>query len=224
MSFVQSQADLPCPSFSAGMNGHLQPQDYSRGLNTSQLGSGDLSNYLQQQGLLQPNYNPQMQSNNSLEALLRNTALVQQLQNNAGGLTQSGSSNSLSGQYTEPQLRASASSGNLSMGGNSPPQLSSAHGSRQFMNQAHVGGGLGGVDGQYGLGRRTAGGMSMSTGDLAALYEAAQVTCDPLGRRVSKSCMMCNIELCLLCFIIWFAWMHCFHHIFNVCIFACSFQ
>ena len=33
----------------------------------------------------------------------------------------------------------------------------------------------GGVDGQYGLGRRTAGGMSMSTGDLAALYEAAQV-------------------------------------------------
>ena len=161
------------------MNGQLQQQDYSRGLNTNQLGSGDLSNYLQQQGLLQPNYNPQMQSNNSLEVLLRNRALVQQLQNNAGGLTQSGSSNSLSGQYTEPQLRASASSGNLSIGGNSPPQLSSAHGSRQFLNQAHVGGGLGAVDGQYGLGRRTAGGMSMSTGDLAALYEAAQVTLTP---------------------------------------------
>ena len=29
-----------------------------------------------------------------------------------------------------------------------------------------------GLDGQYGLGRRTPGGMSMSTGDLAALYEA----------------------------------------------------
>ena len=158
------------------MNGHLQQQDYSRGLNTSQLGSGDLSAYLQQQGLLQHNYNPQMQSANSLEALLRNTALVQQLQNNAGGLTQSGSSNSLSGQFAEPQLRASASSGNLSMGGHSPPQLSSAHGSRQFLNQAHVGAGLGGFDGQYGLGRRTNGGMSMSTGDLAALYEAAQVT------------------------------------------------
>lgn len=156
------------------MNGQLQQQDYSRGLNSSQLGSDNLSSYLQQQGLIQPpTYNPQMQSTNSLEALLRNTALVQQLQNN--GLTQSGSSNSLSGQYAEPQLRASASSGNLSMGGNSPPQLSSAHGSRQFLNQAHVGGGLGGVDGQYGLGRRTAGGMSMSTGDLAALYEAAQV-------------------------------------------------
>lgn len=165
----------------AGMNGQLQQQDYSRGLNSSQLGSDNLSSYLQHQGLIQaptytpqpPTYNPQMQSTNSLEALLRNTALVQQLQNN--GLTQNGSSNSLSGQYVEPQLRASASSGNLSMGGNSPPQLPSAHGSRQFLNQAHVGGSLGGVDGQYGLGRRTAGGMSMSTGDLAALYEAAQV-------------------------------------------------
>lgn len=156
------------------MNGQLQQQDYSRSLNSSQLGSNNLSSYLQQQGLIQPpTYNPQMQSTNSLEALLRNTALVQQLQNN--GLTQSGSSNSLSGQYAEPQLRASASSGNLSMGGNSPPQMPSAHGSRQFLNQAHVGGGLGGVDGQYGLGRRTPGGMSMSTGDLAALYEAAQV-------------------------------------------------
>lgn len=175
-TLIQVRAGSPCPAFSAGMKGHLQQQDYSRGLNTSQLGSGDLSNYLQHPGLLQPNYNPQMQSNNSLEALLRNTALVQQLQNNTGGLTHSGSSNSLSGQYAEPQLRASGSSGNLSMGGNSPPQLSSAHGSRQFLNQAHVGGGLGGVDGQFGLGRRTAGGMSMSTGDLAALYEAAQVT------------------------------------------------
>ena len=29
-----------------------------------------------------------------------------------------------------------------------------------------------GLDGQYGLGRRSPGGMSMSTGDLAALYEA----------------------------------------------------
>ncbi|KAL3140281.1 hypothetical protein ABBQ38_004549 [Trebouxia sp. C0009 RCD-2024] len=158
-----------------GMNGHLQQQDYNRGLNTNQLGSGDLSSYLQQQGLLPPTYNPQLQSANSLEALLRNTALVQQLQNNTGGLTHSGSSNSLSGQYPEPQLRASASSGNLSMGGNSPPQLSSAHGSHQFLNQAHVGG-LRGVDGQYGLGRRAPGGMSMSTGDLAALYEAAQLT------------------------------------------------
>lgn len=206
------------------MNGHLQQPDYSRGLNTSQLGSGDLSNYLhlQQQGMLQPNYNPQMQSqmqsNNSLEALLRNTALVQQLQNNAGGLTQSGSSNSLSGQYTEPQLRASASSGNLSMGGNSPPQLSSAHGSRQFLNQAHVGGGLGGVDGQYGLGRRTAGGMSMSTGDLAALYEAAQVTCDPLCRHASICCMMCHVELCLLCCII-FALI-----IGTMCVYTCRSQ
>ena len=127
----------------AGMNGQLQQQDYSRGLNSSQLGSDNLSSYLQHQGLIQPpTYNPQMQSTNSLEALLRNTALVQQLQNN--GLTQSSSSNSLSGQYAEPQLRASASSGNLSMGGNSPPQLPSAHGSRQFLNQAHVGGGLGG--------------------------------------------------------------------------------
>lgn len=204
------------------MNGHLQQSDYSHGLNTSRLGSGDLSNYLhlQQQGLLQPNYNPQMQSqmqsSNSLEALLRNTALVQQLQNNAGGLTQSGSSNSLSGQYTEPQLRASVSSGNLSMGGNSPPHLSSAHGSRQFLNQAHVGGGLGGVDGQYGLGRRTAGGMSMSTGDLAALYEAAQVTCDPLCRRVSTCYMTCNVGVCLLHCIIWFTLLHCFHHWNNV--------
>ena len=155
------------------MNGHGQQHDYSRGLSSNQVGSGDLSAYLQQQGLLQPSYsNPQLQSANSLEALLRNTALVQQLQNNANGLTQSASSNSLSGQFTEPQLRASASSGSLSMGANSPPQLSSAHGSHQYLNQAHLAG-LGGVDG---LGRRNAGGMSMSTGDLAALYEAAQVS------------------------------------------------
>lgn len=174
------------------MNGHLQQQDYSRGLNTNQLGSGDLSTYLQQQGLLPPTYNPQLQSANSLEALLRNTALVQQLQNNTGGLTQSGSSNSLSGQYPEPQLRASASSGNLSMGGNSPPQLSSAHGSHQFLNQAHVGG-LRGVDEQYGLGRRAPGGMSMSTGDLAALYEAAQVMRQP-SLDVTSCMLLSNIE------------------------------
>ncbi len=160
----------------AGLNGNGQQQDFSRGLNTNQLGSGDMSEYLQQQGLLQSSYpsNGQLQPS-SLEALLRNTALVQQLQNNAGGISQSASSNSLAGQYAqEPQMRASASSGNLSMGGNSPPQLSSAHGSHQYLNQAHLSG-LGGVDGQYGLGRRTPGGMSMSTGDLAALYEAAQV-------------------------------------------------
>ena len=98
---------------------------------------------------------------------------MQQLQNNAGQLSHSVSSNSLAGQYgTDSQMRASASSGNLSAGGTSPPQLSSNHGSQQLLNQAHLGG-LGGVDGQ--LGRRTPGGMSMSTGDLAALYEAAQV-------------------------------------------------
>ena len=170
----------------SGRNGHVQQQDYSRainpnqqqdfsrGLNPSQLGSGDLSAYLQQQGLMQPSYsNPQLQSNSSLEALLRSTALAQQLQNSAAGLTQSASSNSLSGQYAEPQLRASASSGSLTMGNNSPPQLSSAHGSSQYLNQAHLAG-LGNVDGQYGLGRRNNG--SMSTGDLAALYEAAQVS------------------------------------------------
>ncbi len=42
------------------------------------------------------------------------------------------------------------------------------------LNQAQLSS-LGGIDGQYGLGRRAPGGMSMSTGDLAALYEAAQV-------------------------------------------------
>jgi hypothetical protein len=140
-----------------------------------------MSEYLQQQGLLQQGYssNGQVQPN-SLEALLRNTALVQQLQNNAGGLSQSASSNSLAGQYAqEPQMRASGSSGNLSMGGNSPPQLSSNHGSHQYLNQAQLSS-LSGIDGQYGLGRRTPGGMSMSTGDLAALYEAAQVHCQIL--------------------------------------------
>jgi len=158
------------------LNGNGQQQDFSRGLNTNHLGSGDMSEYLQQQGLLQQGYssNGQVQPN-SLEALLRNTALVQQLQNNAGGLSQSASSNSLAGQYAqEPQMRASGSSGNLSMGGNSPPQLSSNHGSHQYLNQAQLSS-LGGIDGQYGLGRRAPGGMSMSTGDLAALYEAAQV-------------------------------------------------
>ena len=160
-----------------GLNGNGQ-QNFSRGLNTNQLGSGDMSEYLQQQGLLQPGYasNGQLASN-SLEALLRNTALVQQLQSNAGGMSQSASSNSLAGQYgQEPQMRASASSGNLSMGANSPPQPSSNHGSQHYLNQAHLSS-LGGVDGQYGLGRRPAGGMSMSTGDLAALYEAGQVCC-----------------------------------------------
>ncbi|KAA6426657.1 MAG: meiosis protein [Trebouxia sp. A1-2] len=160
-----------------GLNGNSQQQDFSRGLNANHLGSGDMSEYLQQQGLLQQGYssNGPVQPN-SLEALLRNTALVQQLQNNAGGLSQSASSNSLAGQYAqEPQMRASGSSGNLSMGGNSPPQLSSNHGSHQYLNQAQLSS-LGGLDGQYGLGRRPAGGMSMSTGDLAALYEAAQLT------------------------------------------------
>ena len=59
-----------------------------------------------------------------------------------GNLTQSTSSNSLAGQYLgESQLRNSGSSGNLShMGGTSPPQLSSQHGSHQFLNQAQFSG------------------------------------------------------------------------------------
>lgn len=170
-----------CMHCFAGLNGNGQQQDFSSGLTANQMGSGDMSDYLHQQGLLQQGYSStgQLQPN-SLEALLRNTALVQQLQNTAGGLSQSASSNSLAGQYTqEPQMRASASSGNLSMGGNSPPQMSSNHGSGQYLNQAHMSS-LNGVDGQYGLGRRTPNSMSMSTGDLAALYEAAQVPCQPL--------------------------------------------
>lgn len=153
-----------------GVHGSSQ-HDFGRGLgNSSQLAPGQVSSYLQQQALLQqPQYGAGLQTNN-LEALLRTTALAQQLQNNTGTMPQSASSNSLAGQYIgENQLRHSGSSGNLShIGGTSPSQLSSKHGSHQFLNQAQ----FAGLDGQYGLGRRTAGGMSMSTGDLAALYEA----------------------------------------------------
>ena len=67
------------------MNGSSQ-HDFSRGLggSSSQLAPEQVSSYLQQQALLQqPQYGSGMQPNN-LEALLRSTALAQQLQNNTG--------------------------------------------------------------------------------------------------------------------------------------------
>lgn len=66
------------------MHGSSQ-HDFGRGLgNSSQLAPGQVSSYLQQQALLQqPQYGAGLQSNN-LEALLRTTALAQQLQNNIG--------------------------------------------------------------------------------------------------------------------------------------------
>lgn len=66
------------------MNGSSQ-NDFGRGLGSrGQLAPEQMSGYLQQQALLQqPQYGGNMQQNN-LEALLRSTALAQQLQNSTG--------------------------------------------------------------------------------------------------------------------------------------------